>query len=353
MGAELREPVRLADLAELVGGRIEGDDQRRVEALAVLEEAGPRDLSFCGRGIYRRHVASTGAAAVLVSEDFEPPDGTPENLAWIRVADPYLALAALLEELVERRRPEPGIDPTAVLADDVEVGEGVHVGAGVVLATGVRLGPGTAVHPGCVLGEGVVVGRDCLLHASVTLYEGVSLGDRVIVHSGAVLGADGFGYARDGRRHVKIPQVGGVEIADDVEIGANACVDRGTLGPTRIGPRTKIDNMVQIGHNCTIGADCAVSGQVGLGGTTRVGDGVLMGGQAGFAGHLRVGDGARIAGRTGVISDVPSDGRVAGYPHQDVAGWRRAVAAFRRLPELLRRVRRLEKALAGDAEERE
>lgn len=353
MAAELRRAFRLRELAELLDGQLEGDGERRVEAVSALSAAGPKDVSFCGRGIYRQQVASTGAAAVLVEEGFEPPEGVRDGLSWIRVVDPYLALAILLEEVVAPSRPATGVHPTAVVRDDAELGENVHLGAGVALGSRVRLGTGTVVHPGCVVGDDVIIGRECLLHANVTLYANVRVGDRVTIHSGAVLGADGFGYARDGQRHVKIPQLGGVEIGDDVEIGANACVDAGTLEPTTVGPRTKIDNMVQIGHNCTIGADCALSGQVGLGGTTRLGDAVLVGGQAGLAGHLEVGDGAMIAAQTGVINDVSPGARVAGYPQQEVAGWRRAIAAFRSLPELLRRVRRLEKALARTTEERE
>jgi UDP-3-O-[3-hydroxymyristoyl] glucosamine N-acyltransferase len=255
--------------------------------------------------------------------------------------------------LKPRPRPAPGVHPTAVLAERVELGKKVHVGPRAVIGEGACVGTRSIISAGCVLAAGVQVGGECFLYPNVTLYESVVLGDRVIVHAGTVLGSDGFGYAQDRGRHVKIPQTGGVIIEDDVEIGANSCVDRATLGITRIEQGTKIDNMVQIGHNCQIGARTIICGQVGLSGTTSIGAGVMMGGQSGTAGHLMIGDGAMVAGGTGVINTIAPGATVAGYPHQEISSWRRVTAALRKLPDLMRRVSRLESAVGIGREEDE
>ena len=335
----------LGELAELLGGDLAGDAARVVEGVARLDEAGSLDVSFCALSEYRSRVATTEAAAVIVPEDFEPPDGQRDSLTLIRVDNPYLAVADAVAALYPEEPPAEGIHPTAVIGSAVDMGEGVAVGARAVIGDRVTIGMGTTIDAGCVLAAGVSVGRDCRLYPNVTLYPDVTLGDRVVVHAGAVLGADGFGYAHEGTRRIKIRQVGGVVIEDDVEIGANACVDRAALGTTRIGRGTKIDNLVQIGHNCDVGADSILCGQVGVGGSTKIGKGVMIGGQAGLAGHFSVGDGAMIAAQTGVINDVPAGVRVAGYPHLEVSRWRRAIAALRNLPELVKRVRRLEAAV--------
>lgn len=313
-----------------------------VKGVGRLEDAGGDEVSFFAHPAYRVQLEATGAAAVIVARDFSPPTGCRSDLAWIRVDNPYLAVAEALRAFHPADRPAPGIHSTAVVAADAELGEGVHVAPRAVIGAGCSVGARTVVESGCVLGAGVRVGKDCHLHPNVTLYPGISLGNRVVVHAGAVIGADGFGYAQDGARQVKVPQVGTVEVEDDVEIGANACVDRATLGATRIGRGTKIDNLVQIGHNCRVGEHSVLCGQVGLGGSTVVGDGVMIGGQAGVRDHLRIGHGARVAGRSGVTDDVPDGARVAGFPHLEARQWRRAVAAVRRLPELLQRLRRLE-----------
>ena len=344
---------RLAELAELIDGSVEGDPELVISGIRGLDEARSGDLSFCAQGQYRAYLKSTDATAVIVAEGFGPPDGCRSDIAWVRVADPYLAMAKAIAAFHPPDRPPAGVHPTAVIEDGVELGTEVHVGPRAVVGARAKIGDRSVVGACCVLAAGVEIGNDCILYPNVTVYGGVRVGSRVIVHAGAVLGADGFGYAQTGDEHVKIPQVGGVVIEDDVEIGANACIDRATLGVTRVGRGAKIDNLVQIGHNCDVGANSVLCGQVGLGGTTRVGDGVLIGGQAGLRGHLRVGDGAMIAGQAGVVDDVPAGAQVAGFPHQEAASWRRVVAALRRLPELVRRVRRLEAAAgAVDKEEK-
>jgi UDP-3-O-[3-hydroxymyristoyl] glucosamine N-acyltransferase len=345
--------IRLSDLAARLGGSLEGDGDLLITGIAGLEDATAGDISFCSDRRYRQFLATTKASAVIIGRNLDLPAGCRADLAIVRVENPYLAMGGTIGLLEPRYRPEPGVHETAVIAAGVELGKGVHVGARAVIGEDARVGARSSIGAGCVIASGVTMGSDCALYPNVTLYDGVVLGDRVIVHSGTVLGADGFGYAQHGGVHVKIPQVGGVVIEDDVEIGANSCVDRATLGVTRIGQGTKIDNMVQIGHNCQIGSHTIVCGQVGLSGTTKVGSGVMLGGQVGAAGHLTIGDGARVAGGTGVTNTVAAGVTVAGYPHQEISRWRRVNAALRRLPELVRRVSRLESTLGLGGEEDE
>jgi UDP-3-O-[3-hydroxymyristoyl] glucosamine N-acyltransferase len=337
----------------MLGGELEGDPEIRVSGVARLEDAGPEDVGFCALGQYRAAVAGTGAAAVIVGRDFDLPAGSRSDLGLIRVDNPYLAVATAVGHFHAEAAVERVVHPRAEVDPSATIGADVAVGAMAVIGAGAEIGSHSIVGPGCVVAAGAVVGKDCRLHANVTLYPGVRLGDRVILHAGAVIGSDGFGYATEGARHVKIPQVGDVVIEDDVEIGANSCVDRAALGTTRIGRGTKIDNLVQIGHNCEVGANSILCGQVGLGGSTVIGEGVMIGGQAGFRGHMRVGNGARIGGGSGVTSSVPEGATVAGYPHMDASRWRRTMIAVRSLPELLRRVRRLEATLADSKVENE
>lgn len=328
-----------------MGGSLDGDEGTAVRGVAGLEDAGAEQLSFCALPRYRHQVAATKAAAVIVADSFALPPGSRPDLALIRVDNPYLAVAAVVRHFFPEPEADESIHPTAIIGVGAELGQRVSVGACAVIGPECRVGSDTQIGAGCVLGEGTVVGADCRLYPNVTVYPSVTLGDRVILHAGVVLGADGFGYAVDGGRQLKIPQVGGVVIEDDVEIGANACIDRGALGDTRVACGTKIDNLVQIGHNCEIGEDSVLCGQAGLSGSTIIGRGVMIGGQAGLSGHLEVGDGAMIAADAGVISSIPAATSVAGYPQMEVSRWRRAMVAVRTLPDLVRRVRRLEAVL--------
>ncbi len=243
----------------------------------------------------------------------------------IRVTDTRLALAQLSKLFDTRPAVAEGVHASATVHEDAVLAEDVHLGAGAVVAAGVRLGRGTRVGPGCVLGAGVRVGEDCTLRANVTLYDGVTLHDRVTLHSGVVVGADGFGYARGERGAVKIHHLGGVVLEDDVEVGANTCIDRGTLQDTRVGARSKIDNLCQIGHNVVTGPDCLIAGTVGIAGSTTLGARVTVGGSAGIGDHLKIGDDARVAGRAGVIKDVPSGETWAGFPARPHRAWLRGL----------------------------
>lgn len=264
-------------------------------------------------------LAAQGVAVVVIPDTFDrlPP------ITAIRVPDTRLALAQLTALFDSRPRPVVGISPQAVIDPSAQLGAGVSVAAGAVILAHAVIGTGCRIGPHCVIGVGASLGEGCWLHAHVTLYDGVTLGRRVIVHSGAVIGADGFGYAASQRGALKIHHLGTVEIGDEVEIGANTCIDRGTLDATRIGPRTKIDNHCQIGHNVQIGTDCLIVGQVGIAGSTRVGDGVIIGGAAGLADHLTIGAGARIAAQAGVSKNVPAGESWIGSPAQPYRKWLR------------------------------
>lgn len=345
--------ITLSDLARLVGGALDGDIDGNILSIARLEDATMDEVSFCALREYRGHLSGTGAAAVIVANDFEPPRDVRDKLAFIRVDNPYLAVAQVVNYFFPEDEFPPSIHPSAVIDDSAEIGEDVSVNARVVIGANCSIGARTRLGAGCVLAEDARVGSDCHLLPNVTLYPAVVIGDRVVIHAGAVVGSDGFGYATEGDKHVKIPQVGDVVIGDDVEIGANACIDRAALGTTLIADGTKIDNLVQIGHNCEVGPNSILCGQVGVSGSTQIGEGVLIGGQAGLNGHLTVGDGAMIAGGSGVTSSVPAGCQVGGYPHLEASRWRRVVAALRTLPELGRRVHRLEAMHAGEKEEEE
>jgi len=283
-------------------------------------------------------IALAGApAAVVLPHDLALPE--PPPCSAVRVDDPRLALAQL-SALFDRRPAEPaGVHPTAVVAADAALGDGVAVGPHSVVEAGAVIAAGTRIGSHCSLGAGTVLGRDCRLHAGVTLYDGVTLGERVELHSGCVVGADGFGYAAGPGGAAKIHHLGGVIIGDDVEIGANSAVDRGTLDPTRIGPRSKIDNHCQIGHNVTIGSDCLIAGMTGIAGSSSVGDRTILGGYVAVADHVAIGADVRIAGRAGVTKDVPDGETWAGFPAQPYRRWVRGLYLQGRLERIWQAVK--------------
>ncbi len=344
--------LRLTAVADLVGGTLEGDPERVVTGVAELGLATEHELAFVADARHAAALETTSAAVVLVTPDLEVGQSTPgKHPTLIRVEDPYRAVALVLDALYPLRPADAGIHPTAVIDPAADLATDVAVGAHVEIGVDAAIGARTEIGHGCTIGTGVQIGVDCVLHPNVTLYEGTRVGDRVVLHASVVIGADGFGFAREGLDQRKIPQVGGVVIEDDVDIGASSCVDRGTLRDTRIGAATKIDNLVQIGHNCDIGRHCAISGQAGLSGSTVLEDGVIVGGNVGTSGHQVIGAGSMLAAKSGVHGNLPAGSIVGGYPHMEIGLWRRVVGALAKLPGLLRRVRRLEKALEQRAEE--
>ncbi len=331
-------PVRLSELAAAVGCAWEGDEDPVIEGVASLKEARPGDITFLADKKLLPDLTHTRAAAVVVQPGIACP------VPALRAEDPYLVFARILSRFaVARERVfPPGIHPTAQIAPSVYLGEKVSVGPYAVIGEGTRIGAGSAIGPHVVVGPDVVVGEDCILYPLATVREGCILGRHVVLHTGAVIGTDGFGYLPDGEVLRKIPQVGIVVLEDDVEVGANSCIDRATTGRTVVSTGTKIDNLVQVGHNVTIGKHCALSAQTGISGSCCLGDGVTCGGQVGIADHVQIGDGAKIAAKTGIFKDVPPGRTMFWYPAFDLQEAFRMVAAVRRLPEMMDRLRKLE-----------
>jgi UDP-3-O-[3-hydroxymyristoyl] glucosamine N-acyltransferase len=344
----------LAELAGRVGGRVEGDAALRVERVMPLETAGPADVSFLANRRYRKAFEESRAGAVIVGE----AEAVAPGRTVLRAPNAYLAFAKVCtlfhppREAVPDVAPEAFVHPSAQVHPSAEVMPHAYVGADAVV------GARTILHPGVVICEGAHVGDDCVLHANAVVREGCRVGHRCVLQPGSVLGADGFGFAFDmegeagsGPRHYKVPQSGIAELEDDVELGANACVDRATLGRTRVGKGSKVDNLVQVGHNCDIGPLTLIAAQTGLAGSTKLGMGVVLGGQVGLSGHLTVGDGARLGAKAGVLGDVPAGETYSGYPAVPHFEWLRGSAALLKLPELIKQVRQLEKKVASLEEE--
>jgi UDP-3-O-[3-hydroxymyristoyl] glucosamine N-acyltransferase len=323
-----------------LAAHLEGDHEGPVvpvKRLASAGAAGPDAVVVVAGTDDLARALANGAAAVVLPRPLEPA-GRP-SCALIRVDDPRGSLA-LLSALFDRRpRAAPGVHATAVVAADASLGEDVSVGPHSVVEAGAEIGAGSEIGPHCTIGAGARLGKACRLHAGVVLYDGVTLGDRVELHSGCVVGADGFGYAPHRLGARKIHHLGGVDIGDDVEIGANSAVDRGTLDATRIGPRTKIDNHCQIGHNVSIGSDCLIAGMTGIAGSSSVGDRSVLGGYVAVADHVAIGADVRIGGRAGVTKDVPDGETWAGFPAQPYRRWVRALYLQGRLERIWQAVK--------------
>ncbi len=332
--------MRLDELARRVGGRFSGDSGVEVTRVTGPGDAGP------GAVVVLSDVARLAAVEAAATAVILPDDGPPTRLPAIRVQNIRLALALALRALLPPGAPAPGVHPTCVVGARVRIGAHVYLGPYVVIGDDVELGERAQVHAHGVIEDGVHIGPGSVLHARVTVRRGCVLGSRVVLQSGTVIGSDGFGYAQDAqRRHVPIPQIGTVMLGDDVEIGANSAVDRATLGATRIGRGTKLDNYVHIGHNVEIGEDVAMAAGCFIAGSVRIGHRVLIGGMSGVADHLTVGDDAVVLGDTGVTRDVPPAAVVAGHPARPRMEYQRALAAVFRLPGLARQLRELRRRL--------
>ncbi|OIO57685.1 MAG: UDP-3-O-(3-hydroxymyristoyl)glucosamine N-acyltransferase [Alphaproteobacteria bacterium CG_4_10_14_0_2_um_filter_63_37] len=335
--------ARLSDLAQVCGGRLEGDDIE-VVGVAPLDSAKPDQLSFLSdAGYLVQAAASRAGALVWPSKVSARPDPRPVILH----PNPPLAIARILAHLHPEPAWLPGIAPQAVVDPSAKIDPSAHIEALAWIGPGVVVGAGSVIGPGVVLEAGVKVGGDCRLWGNVVVRHGCILGDRVIVQPGAVIGSDGFGYARDGVRQVLIPQVGRVILEDEVEVGAGTAIDRGALEDTVVKQGTKIDNLVQVGHNCIVGPHATICGQAGLAGSSIVGANVTLAAQSGVAGHLEIGAGVVVAARGGVTKSIEQPGYYAGFPAQPVAEWRKEVAAQRRIPELRSALRTLSQRVAA------
>lgn len=340
--------IEIGELAARLGGReVEGDATFVVEDVAGLGDGGPRDLGFLRSAALAPALEGSSLGAVIA-----PPDVDVGGRPVIRSPLPNLDFARATGWLRPPLRPPAGIHPSAIVAEDAKVDPSAAVGALVVIEAGATIGAETVLAARVVVGAGTTIGRGCWLHAGALVRESCVLGDRVILQPGAAIGGDGFGYEFNERgEHEKVPQVGNVVLEDDVEIGANSTVDRARLGTTRIGRGTKIDNLVMVGHNVEIGEHGILISQTGVAGTAKLGDRVILMAQAGVGGHITIGDGTFVGARGGVIEDLAPGSRVWGFPSIPERAWHRSVSVFAKLPDLLRRLRAVEKKVRVDGED--
>ena len=331
-------------IAELIQGRVEGDENTAVTTFAKIEEGVPGAISFLSNPKYTHYIYDTKSSVVLINEDVELEK--PVSATLIRVKNAYECVAKLLQFYETMKPAKKGIDSLAYISPKAQIGEDVYVGAFAYIGDGVVLGKGSQVYPHTVVCEGVTIGEKCILYPNVTIYQGCKLGNNVTIHAGSVIGADGFGFAPNTGGYDKIPQIGIVVIEDNVEIGANTCVDRSTMGQTIIHQGVKLDNLIQVAHNCEIGENTVMSAQAGMAGSTKIGAWCMVGGQAGFSGHIQVADKTFIGAQCGVIKNTKGDGEsLIGSPAMDPKMFFKAKAIYSKLPDMYRQIAALEREL--------
>lgn len=331
--------MKLSELADRTGARVEGNDVE-ITGAAGLDVAQAGQITFLANPRYTPQVNTTAASAIYLAEDVT----TEKDISILRVKDPYLAYTRALRIFHPEQTPLPFIHPSAVIDSTAQVGRNVSIGACVVIGPNVEIGDGVCIHPNVTIYEDAKIGKDSVIHSGAAVRERTVVGERVTIHNNAVIGCDGFGYAKDEeRRWLKIPQTGRVVLEDDVEVGAGTTIDRASVGESRIGRGSKLDNLVQIGHSCTVGEDSLLCAQVGLAGSSHIGSRVILAGQAGVAGHLRIGDDAVLTAKSATSHDIPPGKVISGIPAFDNRDWLRSTAAFRRLGEMQRTVRELER----------
>jgi UDP-3-O-[3-hydroxymyristoyl] glucosamine N-acyltransferase len=330
-------------IADLIQGKVEGNEQATVRTFAKIEEGVPGAISFLSNPKYTHYIYETKSSVVLVNEDavFEKP----VSATLIRVKNAYECVAKLLQFYESAKPRKTGIDPLASISPKATIGEDVYIGAFAVIGDGAVIGNGSQIYPHVVIGDGVTIGANCVLYANVTIYQGCKLGNNVTIHAGAVIGADGFGFAPNAEGYDKIPQIGIVVIEDDVEIGANTCVDRSTMGQTIIHKGVKLDNLIQVAHNCEIGENTVMSAQVGMAGSTKIGKWCMVAGQAGFAGHIHIGDQTLVGAQSGLMKDTKPGDKVMGSPAINHLTYMKSRALDPKLPEMYRQIAALQREL--------
>ncbi|MBV5339502.1 MAG: UDP-3-O-(3-hydroxymyristoyl)glucosamine N-acyltransferase [Deltaproteobacteria bacterium] len=331
----------VAELADYLGGVVVGNGSVLISGLGPLETAGPEAVTFLANPKYASKVAETSAGAVLMA-----PGGERYGRTAIEVANPYLCFAKLLTLFYSVPYQPTGVLPASIVSDTATIGDGASIYPGACIGRNVVVGCRTTVHSGAVLYDNVIIGDDCTIHANAVVRERCRVGNRCIIQPGAVIGSDGFGYAPDGNGYYRIPQIGIVVLEDDVEIGANSCVDRAAIEVTKISRGTKLDNLVQIAHNCQIGEDCMIVSQAGVAGSSKIGNHVTLAGQVGVVGHITIGDNVLVGGQSGVTSSLPANAVYSGSPAIPHKEWLRYSMVMPRLPELKKTVKALEKRVA-------
>ena len=330
-------------IADFINGRVEGDANAAVHTFAKIEEGQPGAISFLSNPKYTHYLYDTKSTIVLVNEDLEIEKEISATL--IRVKNAYEAVAKLLQLYESMKPKKTGIDPLAFVSPKATIGKEVYIGAFACIGDGATIGDGTQIYPHVVIGDGVNVGAGCLLYPNVTIYQGCRLGSNVTVHAGSVIGADGFGFAPNVDGYEKIPQIGIVIIEDNVEIGANTCVDRSTMGATVLRKGVKLDNLVQVAHNVEVGENTVMSAQVGIAGSTKVGSWCMFGGQVGLAGHITIGDHVNLGAQSGVPSSIKPNQTLIGTPPMEPTPYFKSQAIFRRLPDMYKELSALRKEI--------
>jgi len=333
-----------AQIAEIAGGIVEGDGDVSISSFAKIEEGRPGAISFLANPKYTHYIYTTESSAVLVSNAFVAEH--PVHCTLIRVSDPYATVAMLMEMAAKVMQPvRVGIEEPCFIAEGVEIPDDVYVGAFTYIAKGAKIGKGARIYPQCHIGENTTVGENTILYAGVKVYHNCHIGNNCILHSGVVIGADGFGFAPVDGHYNKIPQMGNVVLCDEVEVGANTTIDRATMGSTIVGRGTKLDNLIQVAHNCVIGENTVMAAQVGIAGSAKIGSNCMVGGQVGFKGHIEVGDDVQIGAQAGISGNVKPGSRLLGSPAIDIHQYAKQVVLQKNLPDLYERIKKLEKEI--------
>lgn len=330
-------------IAEFIGGRVEGNENATVHTFAKIEEGQEGAISFLSNPKYTHYLYETKSTIVLVNDDLELENDV--NATLIRVKNAYEAVAKLLQLYASMMPKKKGIAPSASISPKASIGKDVYVGAFAVIGEGSVIGDGTVIYPHTVIGDNVHIGEGCLFYPNITIYDGCRIGNHVTIHAGTVIGADGFGFAPNVEGYEKIPQIGVVIIEDNVEIGANTCIDRSTMGATVIHKGVKLDNLIQVAHNCEIGENTVMSAQVGIAGSTKVGSWCMFGGQVGLAGHITIGDHVNLGAQSGVPSSLKANQTLIGTPPMEPTPYFKSQAIFRRLPDLYKEMSALRKEI--------
>ena len=329
-------------IAQLTNGTVDGNGDVMVSTIAKIEEGQPGAISFLANPKYTHYIYETQSSIVLVKDDFVPEK--PISATLIKVADPYATVAQLLQMVAQMTEPQySGIEQPSYIAEGVELPDDVYVGAFAYIGRGAKIGRGVKIFPQAYIGDNVVIGDNSIIKPGVKIYHNCRIGKRCIIHGGAVIGADGFGFAPVNDQYNKIPQIGNVELDDDVEIGANTCIDRATMGSTRIGKGVKLDNLIQVAHNVEIGENTVMAAQVGIAGSTKIGARCMVAGQVGFAGHITVGDDNQIGAQSGIPNSVGSGLRLMGYPAIEARDFARNIVYIKNIPKMQERISALEK----------